>query len=269
MLSAQNLVPAQHKNGKWGYWGEETRREFGSGYPYTFEGFIIKPTFEAAYPFEIGRNSYRWYAFVKKKGLWGVINSSGKFVAKPKYTSVSKSNPYQISVVEYNGKLGLAQGPNELSAIDYDSIDELCLNTHCGPYGNTPCSYRYFRTKCEGKYGLLDFKCGSELCPAICDNIEIRELERLHYWHDPIIVFLVKFNGKYGLLDEGGKVIVPARYDSIKDFGWCNYSKDSAFLVNGKVCQYPTYSLSFACAQPQCLGIRIDTYQHITYSHTL
>ena len=190
MLSAQNLVPAQHKNGKWGY----------MEYDYYAYKFRISPKFEAAHPFA-GDN-----AFVCQKGLWGVIGKDGKFVVAPKYSSASK--PYnRTTIIGYNGKVGLARGSAELTAICYDHIKYSTKGY-------------YFFAQSNGKYGLLDGQIGRALCEIKYDDIQIYDYE----------TFLVKVNGKCGLLNKYGQLIAAELYDDIQ-----KYERET-FLIktNGK-----------------------------------
>ena len=76
LVSAQNLTPKKHpKKEVYGYWGEKKNGE---------EAFIIKPKFEEA------RNFQGEHAFVRHMGLWGIIDTNGKFVVEPKYNGVEE-----------------------------------------------------------------------------------------------------------------------------------------------------------------------------------
>ena len=188
-LAFAELVPAQHKNGKWGY----------KAYYYA-EKFVIAPKFEAAHRFAGD------YAFVCQKGLWGIIGKDGKFAIKPKYSSASE--PYdKTTIIGLNGKFGLAKDITELTAICYDHIKY-------STKGN------YFFAQSNGKYGLLDGQSGKALCEIKYDDIQ-------KYEHE---TFLIKSNGKCGLLDKQGKLITAELYDDIQKYEY------DTFLIksNGK-----------------------------------
>ena len=216
-LAFAELVPIRHKNGKWGY--KESR--------YYIDKFVIKPKFEAAHRF-VGD-----YAFVCQKGLWGIIGQDGKFVVAPKYSSASA--PYRgVTIVGLDGKFGLARGATELTAICYDHIK-------CSTKGN------YFFAQSNGKYGLLDGQIGILLCEIKYDDIQIYDYETflvkvngkcgLLNKHGQLIAaeiyddiqkyeretFLIKTNGKCGLLSKEGKYIVPAQYNSIEEVSSNNF----------------------------------------------
>ena len=188
-LAFANLFPVQHENGKWGY----------KAY-YDAEKFVVAPKFEDVHHFAGD------YAFVCKKGLWGIIGKDGKFAIKPKYASASE--PYSgITIIELNGKFGLAKGTTELTAICYNRIKYSTRGS-------------YFYAQSNGKYGLLDGQSGKMLCNAKYDAIIKFNYE----------TFLVKLNGKCGLLDKQGQSLTKVEYDEIKAF------EDNYFLVklNGK-----------------------------------
>lgn len=92
MLAVANLIPVQHKNGKWGFKESENS-----------EQFVIKPQFAQVGQFVNG------HAFVWEKGsyLWGVINTNGKFVITPQYRSVKHVANNCYVVLSDNGKKGV------------------------------------------------------------------------------------------------------------------------------------------------------------------
>ena len=210
MLSAQNLVPVQHKNGKWGY--KESLLS---------DKFAIKPKFETARPFAGG------HAFVCQKGLCGVISEDGKFVVKPKYASASI--PFDgTTIVSLNSEFGLVKSAIEITVISFDEIKYID-------------AYGCFRVKSSGKYGLLD-KQGKPLAKCEYDYITVGDnntfyvaikgkkglLDQLgkvivpaeyeSVAHNAYNTFLVELGGKFGLLDEQGKSLSKCEYDEVKAF---------------------------------------------------
>ena len=212
-IALAELVPVCHTNGKYGY-------KVSVHSP----NFVIMPKFECAL------EQVESYAFVRQKGLWGVIGSDGKYVVKPKYSSAS--GPYAgMTIVGYNGKYGCVRNAVEIVSIIYDAI-VYRKDCHC------------FLVKLNDKYGLFDNQ-GKEILSVQYDGIEegvyIETIlaqtngkwglfdnqgkEILPMQYDGIVkgvydgTFLVKSNGKWGLLDSQGKEILSAQYDSIEPFG--------------------------------------------------
>ena len=121
-LALAKLVPAQHKDGKWGY----------KTYSYA-EKFTIKPKYEKAHDFA------KSYAFVCHKGLWGIIGEDGKFVVKPMYASATPPY-YGLTIVGLNGKFGIVNSNGSpVIPISCDGIE--------------PYAYNTFLVKVNGKYG--------------------------------------------------------------------------------------------------------------------
>ena len=108
ILSAQNFIPTVHKDGKWGY--KESMLA---------EKFVIKPKFEDARMFSGN------YAFVRSKGLWGIIDKKGKFVVKPIYSSISKPYHDGVTIVGLNGKYCiLSSNWQTIVSFVYDEIKQ-------------------------------------------------------------------------------------------------------------------------------------------------
>ena len=171
LVSAQMLTPFCHKNGKWGY----------EGYVKGKMKAVIKPKFESARKFQGS------YAFVRYKGLWGIIGKDGKLVVKPKYSSVSE--PYDgVTIVTLGGKYGLVKDSKEVLRIEYESV---------ATYENG------YKLKNKGLYGLADAS-GEVFIPV--------EYEDIVTYNGG---YKIRSKGLYGLTDTSGKIIIPVKYNNI------------------------------------------------------
>ena len=222
-LALANVVPTQHKNGKWGY------RPIG----YTGK-FTIGAKFEQAHPFAGD------YAFVCQKGLWGIINKEGKFVVKPCYTSASVPCG-MVTIIELNSKYGLLKGVESVASIGYDKIEYLASIKCFRMYSNgkqglvngssceLACGTKYDYVG-EVAYGIVLVKSGDKYGLFDTHGTEIRPIENESIKPSAYETLLVKANGKCGLLDKKGQPITAMDYDSIEKY------EHETFLVkaNGK-----------------------------------
>ncbi|MBE6214142.1 MAG: WG repeat-containing protein [Rikenellaceae bacterium] len=162
-------------------------------------------TFDEVLPF--GRNTI----CVKKKCLWGIFHSSGKYIVIPQY-SLIKPTEHEIAIFCSENKYGLISSNSDI-IIDakYSRIDKIDgVNLFCG-VNNCKCC-------------LLDLE-GNKLTPLKYSfigtfynglarvNVGDRSLPYKPYQdkEEPKC-------GKWGFIDENGKEVIPCIYDYVYDF---------------------------------------------------
>lgn len=89
-VKAAGLVPLKNEKGKYGF-ADSTGT------------YIIKPSYDAATPFEEGISR------VRKGSKWGLISSSGQQITPVKYTYIGEYNKYGYAMVNVGGKSEAAE----------------------------------------------------------------------------------------------------------------------------------------------------------------
>ena len=157
--------------------------------------WVIKPAFEAAYPFADG------CAVVAIGGKKGAVDKKGKLVVPINYDKAANQYKGGVLAVYKNGAWG-ALGLNG---------DEVI-----------PHRYDFLSATDEGlviagkakKYGVLDAQ-GKVLIPLIYEGTRIG-LPGLRIISDNLI--RVKKDGKYGLVDRQHNLIAPIKYDKLAQY---------------------------------------------------
>ena len=128
---------------------------------------------------------------VKIRGGWGFINASENLIIQPYYQSVT---PFEngVSIFKLKGKYGLVdiRGKEFVNA-DYKQI----IKTFNG---------LYLVQNMKGLWGLIDGKGVARLSPAFNQLKDLGDNK-----------LMALQNGKYGLLDYAGKILVPFSYERI------------------------------------------------------
>ena len=105
-ISTQWPVPVQ-KGGLWGYVSKGG------------VNIAIRCTYDAVYPFVNER------AIVVKKGMWGVINSSGKIVIPLEYSNIEPLSSGRMYIVAQSGKMGIVSAEGKvILPIEYERLKE-------------------------------------------------------------------------------------------------------------------------------------------------
>jgi len=192
ILQAQRLEPFKGNRGKFGY------RFKHSG------EVVIEPNFEAAKSFtgEVGR--------VKINGKWGAVNRSGEVIIEPQFHYIFPFKNGVAKVAQGGDKFGIgskwgyvnAQGKMVVPA-EYDYVGNFMSNG--------------LVKVCEGGY----FEEFGEHVPYP----ELEEMDRLESrattpkMGEKVQLKNTKMwtNGKWGLYDRQGRLVLPPKYDRIAD----------------------------------------------------
>lgn len=106
ITSTQWPVPVQ-KGGLWGYVGKGG------------VNIAIRCTYDAVQPFVNGR------AIVVKKGMWGVINTSGQIVIPLEYSNIEPISSGRMYIVAQSGKMGIISADGKtILPIEYERLKE-------------------------------------------------------------------------------------------------------------------------------------------------
>lgn len=161
---------------------------------------------------------------VRKNEKWGLVNDQNEEVVHPHYSSISKGKQGLFSC-SLHQKYGLIDSRGkERIPLRYDHLDVL--------------NDRFVKVSKNGKYGVLDTD-GATIIPiefdAIAYNentfhlvlgdssrylneegVPIHKQFYSHHYRDNMRegYALVKHNDRYGLMNQGGKVFVPCKYEA-------------------------------------------------------
>jgi len=211
-------------------------------------GFINKQN-EIVIPFEYEISEYscfnKNYAPVGKNNKFGFIDITGKIVIPLKYEDAGcVLENSTVFPVKLNGKWGLInENENIIIPFEYDDIEvepngklyysiikygNINENPSCNTYGLVdtegqiiiPCEYNHLcpnkKSLCAGTitndkqelYGLIDYN-NNKITELIYDKMYDYSQEGL---------YVVKLNGKWGFIDETGKVVVDFQYYKVEHF---------------------------------------------------
>lgn len=177
-IFSEGLAPVK-KNGKWGYIDR-------------FGNIAIKPQYEEVRLFADGIASF------KKWGMWGILNSDGKEIRQPQYYRVEYFENGGLAVVSKGGLWGFVDyNGNEVTELKYKGWHYL-LSTRGTAIG--------IRND-EGKYALMDLT-GREIT-----KFEYDDFRNVSNENEGIVY--VEKDGKTGLIDDDGVIVVPPIYDSV------------------------------------------------------
>jgi hypothetical protein len=198
---------------KWGYINEKGH-------------FIIPPTYSYAYPFQ-----ENGLAIVEEKSKYGIINEAGQFIAEPTYDFINSFSEGLAVVYDQTGVKVINEKGKEITAKTYPYI------------ASFQDGRAVFQNK-EMQYGYLD-KEGKEVIPAkyqYANNfqegkavVKIRDgvyalidrngnmLQQYSYdfvgnLGDGLLAFQEKGPGKYGFIDEKGRVVISPTYTGTAPF---------------------------------------------------
>jgi hypothetical protein len=256
-LYGENLIPYR-KGDKWGFATEDKkiviRPKYDKVWPFGEDETATKVMLKGKYGMidkrgkEVVRPIYdeiEWFSesllLVKFNNKYGLLNANNfKEVVKPVYDEI-KQSPFseRFLMVKFNDKYGLLRADNfkEVVKPKYSNVEKIWAfqssiheGVECTEQGNE----NFLKVYVGDKVGLIDTT-GNEVIPVKYEDINIVLGEKT----------LVKFkeNGKWGIMDLSGKVILQANYE------WVCYNegkvifavldnKPYAFDASGKEIQY-------------------------------
>jgi len=256
-LYGENLIPYR-KGDKWGFATEDKkiviRPKYDKVWPFGEDETATKVMLKGKYGMidkrgkEVVRPIYdeiEWFSesllLVKFNNKYGLLNANNfREVVKPVYDEIKQSPFFEsFLVVKLSDKYGLLRADNfkEVVKPKYSNIEKIWprqFSMHegfeCTEQGNE----NFLKVYVGDKVGLIDTT-GNEVIPIKYEDINIVLGEKT----------LVKFkeNGKWGIMDLSGKVILQANYE------WVCYNegkvifavldnKPYAFDTSGKEIQY-------------------------------
>ena len=129
---------------------------------------------------------------VKQGNLMGIKSKTGESILECEYTQINQDvNEFSLTIQNTAGKWGVVNKTTGRVLIDckYDKIDVLNPDKHP----------ELRKIENNGKIGIFNTATGKEVVPCIYDSFEPNyELGIIH----------VKQNGKYGILNENGEILV-------------------------------------------------------------
>lgn len=137
---------------------------------------------------------------------WGFINANFTPICEFKYDKADKLNDDGYALVRIGDKIGI---------ID-DNGDEILSPRHASRYHLS--SKGVLELQDGELYGWFDIK-SRYLCEPKYDEIS--------EWNS---IFIVKLNGKYGIVQADGTELCPLQYDELKKW-WCYGRKSTAYIV--------------------------------------
>jgi hypothetical protein len=195
--------------------------------------FVIEPQFEDAYsPFK------EVFVSVKKYGLWGFINKTGKMIIAPRWSSPTEF---------YKGLAFTEFG-------HIDTMGKMFVESETA-FEIGFINNGFIQTKPKGKYGFLNMA-GKLVIPAIYDDADgFREgyckVKNKNKWgiidtlnnfilpieYDEVASFsdnlsLIKKEGKYGYANRQGNIVIPLKYTYAQSF---REGLATVMLPNGKL----------------------------------
>lgn len=198
------LARCRSLDGKYGYMNKKGVR-------------IIPTVFDAADDFTDG------YAIVSRDNLYGVIDTSGKFVIDAEYQFIYYLGDGFFQIKNESGRAGVISSIGELVIQpNFDHIFHLQKN--------------YFMVEANGLSGCYDIT-GKQIYPA-ASQMQLFFVQGRS---------LISKDGKTGMIDTTGKYIFPADYDSIGYFfnGYATIYRNGVYGAadsTGKIIVPPRYT---------------------------
>jgi hypothetical protein len=213
------LFPVSYKEvggSKWGYMNNKGK-------------MVLKPIYEQAGDFQDG------IAIVRLRGLSGVIDSTGYFIVKPKYETIHPFSEGRATVINHRGFKVIDESGKELTSKTYSFI---------GDYKEGRVLFSITDEKGKNLYGFLNRR-GKEVIPAsyqsASDFNEGKSVVKLkdgsyalinltgkvlHMYNfafvgdygEGLLTFQKSTGGKYGFINEQGKIIIEPRYKWAQPF---------------------------------------------------
>lgn len=173
-----------------------------------------------------------WYYPLQSAGKYGVIRKDGTVIVEPVYDEVKIPNQdFAIFILKENGEYIVLNDKKERI---FTSVSEVTVIEGKDAYGNVAFNNTVLKYFENDKYGLINFE-GKKITDAVYE--EITSL------NDKYGEILVKKNGKYGVVNVNGVVLVQPKYDYINGDGYVKNGsyKDSGYIIGNKTNQGMRY----------------------------
>jgi hypothetical protein len=143
-----------------------------------------------------------------KGGKWGIIDTTGKYLVKPKYSFIQVYFR-NVFIAEFGGKWGVIS-PHDSVLVDfrYDEIRYFEDSTNSG-WANIP----FYKVRLKNKWGVIDSAGNSIIEPNFDEITHIYTLGR-HYFKTMINYSRTP----YGLVNTTGKLVLLPQYQFIGPF---------------------------------------------------
>ncbi len=200
---------------------------------------------------------------VKKRGKYGIIDNTGKYILPLKYYKIEYKRDKNIffAQIKKDEEKGSSQSNLIDIIFDYDGnkkleADEIDIYSDYVVFGGENNKYiisdsnykkifeiiseynpvivdsNYFKIKQSGRYKLVDNK-GREVLPLLYDNIS------RFYKKDNKVLFEVKNNYQYGVIDNHNKIICPLVFEDVR----LKYNKDNSVIMAKNNNKYAFFDL--------------------------
>ena len=169
------------------------------------------------------------YFSVYTDNKWGVINQKGDFIINPAYDEmliVPDENKAIFAYsydVNYNDGTYKTQIINEKGQVQFTTYEQVELITNHNSANVLWYENNVIKVKKDGKYGLINFD-GRELLKCEYDKIDAFESVKN--------AFIITKDGKVGVCDNFGNILVEPKYKEIKKMGEDN--KKEFIIVNAE-----------------------------------
>jgi hypothetical protein len=200
------------------------------GYINRFGKYHTKAIFEYASSFR------RSQAIAKKDGKYGIIDLKNKFIMNNEYSFIGRNKNVDYYYIKMKDAAGQKQkfylfgrDMKKITDTGFDSLyvsDSISftrvLNDNKVSFYNIPQKGLTFAgsfdeatafkhgvafVKQNGKWGVVNEK-GKEILPAIYDQVD-------YEWYQKTLMFSIKKDGKLGIADISGKIIIANEYEAI------------------------------------------------------
>ncbi|ERI91582.1 hypothetical protein HMPREF1982_03091 [Clostridiales bacterium oral taxon 876 str. F0540] len=192
--------------------------------------FIIKPKYDNAYDFQDNG-----LAVVEVNRLNGLINTKGNFVVEPKYDDINQFSEGRAVVFDNQGFRVIDEKGTVITKKLYNYIgsykNERALFSNTDDKGNTLYGFldRQGNEVIKAKYELAnDFKNGKTVVKIKDKQYELigingETLNTFNYNYvgilsEGLMAFQKEPEGKYGFIDEQGKVVIEPQFQNAQNF---------------------------------------------------
>lgn len=191
----EEVLNPLEKKGKWGYANNSGK-------------MIIKAVFEAADPFETvvsADGTIMQVARIKANGCWGYITRENVYLIEPVYDDITHFDRY-ATVVAKSGPFSSLIGVRTVTSakLNVPVLASNLLQLNLSEIGEFLDNGLALAAK-AGKYGMLDYK-GNWAIPCRYDSLDL----------NPRGGYDVILDGKCGILNADGAILVEPIYDSIR-----------------------------------------------------
>ena len=260
------LFPAEVKEiggSKWGYINEKGN-------------FVLLPKFEMAHDFQ-----ENGLAIVQLNNLTGIINSDGYFIVKPKYDTISPFSEGRATVIDREGFKVIDENGKEITSKGYSFIGDYQEGRAVAANTNEQGDYLYGYLNRRGKEVIplsyesaSDFQDGKALVKIKGGSYALIDLTGKVFnsytypfvddYGEGMLAFRESNDGKWGYMDESGKVIIGQKFTGTQPFEEGRaivHTSDLSGLIDqeGQYIIKPQYNLLLNLEEGQfALGKAID-----------